>query len=403
MRFLLFLAICFLSQSILAQEVDSIILKTLQHSLRAAKEKYAPDGRVAILALEVSGDGRFIIETTEERALPVLRNLVDSLSLPDSEISIALLPTPSLVDSLYGVVKLSVVNLRSKPANSAELATQALLGAPLQLLKKQRGYYLVRTVDGYISWLDNAALVPMDAANYGLWEKSPKVIVQADYGHVYTLPDVKSTRVSDIVLGNVLRTLGKEQGFRKVLFPDGREGFVQEQAVLDYKDWLARARLDADRIVEVGKLMLGVPYLWGGTSVKGVDCSGFTKTAYFMNGYMIPRDASQQVLVGDSIAILAADGQLDTAKALSNLKKGDLLFFASGKNSNPHARITHVAMYMGNGEFIHSAGQVRINSFLSSSPIYADFQTRTVVAARRYIGQEGTSGIHPLKEVYYAQ
>ncbi|WP_245586364.1 C40 family peptidase [Olivibacter sitiensis] len=386
-----------------AQEIDTIAMKKLQEVIMPLKKQYAPDSREALLTLESTRDGRLVVETTEKEALPALERLLDSLSVSGIQAETNLLPDATLGDSLYGVVKLSVVNIRSKPANSAEMATQALLGAPLQLLKKQGGYYLVRTVDGYISWLDNAALQPMAIGAFDVWKNAPKVIVKTDYGHVYTETNEKATRVSDVVLGNVLRSMGKEKGYRKVLFPDGRGGYIKEEAVMDYNDWLKVAKLDADRIIEVGKTMLGVPYLWGGTSVKGVDCSGFTKTAYFMNGYMIPRDASQQVLVGEAIAILADDGELDTVKAMANLKKGDLLFFASGKNSNPSARVTHVAMYIGDGEFIHSAGQVRINSFLSSSPIYADFQTRTVVAARRYIGQEGKKGIHALKEVYYEQ
>jgi gamma-D-glutamyl-L-lysine dipeptidyl-peptidase len=142
--------------------------------------------------------------------------------------------------------------------------------------------------------------------------------------------------------------------------------------------------LTAENIINSAKSMMGLPYLWGGTSVKGVDCSGFTKTSFYMNGYVIPRDASQQVLAGDEVQIVDQNGKFSEALALKNLKPADLLFFAGGKTS----RITHVALYIGNGEFIHSAGNVRINSMLKNANNYDDFQTRTLVSAKRYIGSQ---------------
>jgi len=122
-----------------------------------------------------------------------------------------------------------------------------------------------------------------------------------------------------------------------------------------------------------------------------------------MNGYIIPRDASQQVLAGQAIDILDKEGHFDPNKALKNLKPADLLFFASGKNSNPNARVTHVALYIGNGEFIHSAGTVRINSMLKNANNYDDFQTRTVVAAKRYIGIQDQQVQKIQENPYYKQ
>src|SRR5690606_34751151 len=102
---------------------------------------------------------------------------------------------------------------------------------------------------------------------------------------------------------------------------------------------------------------------------------------------IIPRDATQQVLAGAPIDVLS-DDTLDIEKALQNLRPADLLFFASGKGRSPNARVTHVALYLGNGQFIHSSGTVRINSMLPDAPNSSHFPTRTLVGARRYIGQD---------------
>ena len=139
-------------------------------------------------------------------------------------------------------------------------------------------------------------------------------------------------------------------------------------------------------------MLNGVPYLWGGTSIKGVDCSGFTKTCYFLNGIIIPRDASQQALVGEKVDIYEND-TVDINKCLKNLHAGDLLFFAAGKNRRPNPKITHTAIYMGNGEFIQSAGYVGINSIVSTSENFDSFGSRTLVCARRILNSIGTAEI----------
>jgi gamma-D-glutamyl-L-lysine dipeptidyl-peptidase len=146
--------------------------------------------------------------------------------------------------------------------------------------------------------------------------------------------------------------------------------------------------------------MMGAPYLWGGTSMKGVDCSGFVKTAYYLQGVILPRDASQQARVGEVVDIMQAD-TVSMEKALSNLRRGDLLFFSPLKDGKPTGRVTHVAMYMGDGKFIHSSGLVRINSMKKGDPDYADWESRALVGARRIAGVKGDSGIvslavHPL-------
>jgi len=127
--------------------------------------------------------------------------------------------------------------------------------------------------------------------------------------------------------------------------------------------------------------LLGVPYLWGGTSTKGMDCSGFTKTVYLMNGYVIPRDASQQITAGNDV-----DPQLE----LKNLQKGDLMFFGRKATDSTRQRVTHVGIWLGNneGEFIHASGRVKIGSIDPESSFYDEFNRNRYLGSRRYLGEK---------------
>lgn len=118
-----------------------------------------------------------------------------------------------------------------------------------------------------------------------------------------------------------------------------------------------------------------------------------------MHGIVLPRDASQQALVGDKVDIFENDS-LSIDKALKNLKPGDHLFFAANKKTG---RVTHTAIYIGNGDFIQAAGLVRINSMIYGSKNYDDFQSRTLVGARRILTAIGDSEITRVKQHSYYQ
>lgn len=398
---LLFCCIIGLKNHAQTQLPDSAEYHKIAHITEEIAKQYAPDKRTAIFELQRPGDdpNRYQITTTIPRAWERFQQLLVDNHIADTKVTINLLPDTSVNGNASGIVNLSVANLRVAPRNQAELASQVLLGTPVDLLQKRDGYYRVRTPEGYIAWVSTSSITAKAQLDLKQWKVARKVIFIADYGHSYSAPDEQSLRVSDLVMGNILVEMGKSSGFIRVRYPDGRSAYVKSDLVCPFDEWLDTLTPTADNILDAAKTMMGVPYLWGGTSVKAVDCSGFTKTAYYMNGIIIPRDASQQVLAGQFVDILSAD-TLDTEKALRNLKPADLLFFASGDNRKPDARITHVALYLGDGEFIHSAGTVRINSMLSGAANYGDFQTRTLVAARRYIAQTDPA-LQPISQHHF--
>ncbi|SFG91265.1 C40 family peptidase [Pedobacter insulae] len=346
------------------------------------QKKFAPDMRDIYFNIRFKGDSVKLESTSEivikefEKARP---------KEGTNKFSSTLLPAKSLNGLIYGVANISVGNNRSNPQHGAELMTQMLLGTPVQVFKKQGGFYLVKTPDNYLAWTDGGALKLMDEQTFKVWQASEKVIFQADYGHAFSKADENSLRVSDLVKGNILQFLGQEKGYYKVCFPDQRIGYIQKSLAASYQNWVKKPNPKASAILSEAITLLGVPYLWGGTSIKGVDCSGFTKTAYFLNGIIIPRDASQQALVGDAIDVLENDS-ISVSKCLKNLQPGDLLFFSAAKRKGINGgRVSHTAIYMGEGEFIQSAGMVKISSLIPNKTNYDGGQATTLVGARRIL------------------
>src|SRR5690606_15635468 len=227
--------------------------------------------------------------------------------------------------------------------------------------KKQNGWYLIQTPDQYIAWVDSGGVVAMDSNTYTQWTQSDKLIYTQTFGSSFAEKDAAGTVVSDLVAGNVLKLIEDQGDFYQVEFPDKRIAFIPKTQAMPYQDWLASLSQTKQSLVETSKTLMGLPYLWGGTSPKGVDCSGFTKTVFFLNGLIIPRDASQQIHQGILV---------DQDKDFSKLQPGDLLFFGKKATDTSKERIVHVGMWIGNKEFIHSAGSVHISSVDKDAPNY---------------------------------
>lgn len=351
----------------------------LLNMVKEAKSTYAPDGRVAVFDVKAQFSESSIVLTGQSDQIQGVKEFIAKLEEEGFSVrdSILRLPDPRLSGNIFGVVNNSVANIRSKPKHSAELATQALLGMDLKVLKQEGEWYLVQTSDDYISWVDHGGLVPMSEEEYLIWKGLPKVIYTGINGHVYKGPDATTPKISDLVLGCVLGLQETAEGFSRVIFPDGRTGYVATTEVAQYDTWLLALEPTGRQLKKVAEELVGSPYLWGGTSVKGMDCSGFTKTIYLMNGLVIPRDASQQVHAGMTV---------DADLSFKDMEEGDLLFFGRAKTDSTRQRVTHVGMWIGNNEFIHSSQRVRVSSVDPEAPNYDAFNKNRYLGSRRYLG-----------------
>ena len=387
---IIFISALFFITNLTAQQMNQI--QKYKEIVSEIKNEFAPDKRTAIFDIEVSESGDKIKLSGETNIPAAKEKLISKIN--DSKIvdEIEVLPDKKLGDKIYGVVNLSVANVRTHHENSAEMATQALLGTPLKIYKRSRGWFLVQTPDNYIGWMDFDGVELMNDEEFKNWENSKKVIVNSIYGFSHSSADGESLPVSDIVEGDLFKFLGLEGKFVKVEYPDKRIAYISADLVENYSNWLGDRKINSKEIISTAKTFIGIPYMWGGTSTKAFDCSGFTKTVYFLNGVMLPRDASQQVHTGELI---------DTKDGFNNLKPGDLLFFGRKATDSTAERITHVALYIGDTEFIHSSGRVRINSLDKTRPNYSEYRFNQFVRAKRILTSLDKNGVEKLQSIKY--
>ena len=266
----------------------------------------------------------------------------------------------------YGVVNISVCNMRSTPEFDADMVSQALLGTPVHIIGNSENQPFpwpeIETPDDYSGWVHYAAVTRMSFDEYHAWNAAPKAVVTALNGVVYAKSSTRSATISDVVAGDRLKLIKKRGAWLKVEFPDGRQGWVQRKTAMVEKEWRMNLDQSPTAVLETAKSMLGFPYIWAGMSPKGMDCSGYVRTVLFMHDIIIPRDAGPQSRTGENIFDRDA------------LQSGDLVFFGS-RRENGKPRVSHVGFYLGEGKFIHSLGLVRIGSFNPRAPEYDSYNT----------------------------
>jgi len=393
MKKALFIVLAFFVTTASAGEQKTDKIKQLFDSVsKEVKAQYAPDRRTKTYepVLDISDDGKIIIlrgSTTEAGAKEaLLKALVDNkIEVTDSMI---VLPDPALGNKIYGVTALSVINFRYGPDYDEESATQTVLGTPLRVLEKRGGWTRAITPEGYIAWVTSGSIQTMNEDEFMTWSTSPRLIITTYYTIFRDAPSESAGVVMDGIMGNIVRADGESGNYYKVILPNGKSAFLLKSHAMDFEKWINTRQATPENIIATARQFLGFPYMWAGTSVKAIDCSGLTKTTYYLNGIILERDASQQGYTGDSVSI---------ANGIDSLKTGDLLFFGSKATPGKKERISHVAIYIGGGQFIHSATSVRINSLLPDAMDYYEGSPRLVRSRRILTRIDKEEGIVSIK------
>lgn len=370
-------------------EQNTIHSTNLEQLIHAIREKYIPDLRLDLFAIKiVEKDGEVMLtgKTSNHKAYLSLIDEAKKLH-PNLKETIQVFPSKSVGEKIWGIVTNSVGDLRAEPAHSSELVTQVLLGMPVKVLDKKNDWLQVQASEGYIGWITLGSLHLQTKQEYNDYLGKPKVIVISQYGLSYSKPDTTSELVSDIVMGNMFVVETTFNNHYKVIYPDGREAYILRADALRVNDWQGKIKHTCESIIATAKLFMGIPYVWGGTSSKGLDCSGFVKMIYLMHGLIIARDASQQIKNGVEVD---NEGNFDI------LKKGDLLFFGEKADEFAKERVVHVGIYIGKKEFIHASDNVHISSFDPESKLYDAYNTNRYLRSMRYRGYEDSRGIESI-------
>lgn len=357
----------------LACQSQEGIINIFNERAEQIQKIHAPDLSLNVFEAELIYDNRQWIlrgETTLPEAKADIIAFVDSLlGSNDYQNELIELPHPSLGDSTHALVCVSVANLREVPRHSAQLVDQDIMGSPLRLLKKDGGWYLVQTEYGYIGWMRRESFHRTGRAGIESWKEADKVRVTKLFPLVYSKPHEQSEPVSDVVLNALLRWESESNGWAKVSTPDGRTGFIKREFVSKDLDPNVPPEKLGAAIIATARSMMGFPYIWGGNSSKGNDCSGFTQTVFRTHGIDILRDAGQQAREGEEVI---------PDETFSNVLPGDLLFFGSGD------RITHVGISLGGAEFVHQSGEVHINSLNPQAENYSSYRRNSLIKIKRY-------------------
>jgi len=261
-------------------------------------------------------------------------------------------------------VNTGFANVHRSSSFHSEIDTQAVLWEELDVLDEHNDFYNITTEDGYQGWINRNQVIPrlsVIKTNFRLLTRRNVIF--------YEEQDVCSQPVRDSSAGASVPVYHEEGGWLLTRFPDNQWGWLQHDAILPLP------ALSREGLISAAMRYRGVPYVWGGKTGSGLDCSGFVQLIHKLFGMSIRRDAWMQFEDSWPVSHHPFDGET-----------GDLIFFSENRQ-----RITHVGFCLGNGKVLHARGLVRVNSLRFDDPLYSESLFHSFVEIRTTFG-ETTAG-----------
>lgn len=243
-------------------------------------------------------------------------------------------------------VRASVADVRREPSHAAEQVTQALQGEVCQPQVHRDGWLQVGLADGYVGWIRDWHLVAVDASQVSMFLEQANARLRVPWAVLRSHADASAPPVAETVMGTRLIVDEPQSGWLRTQLPTGLHGWLREEAVRPGSaDWPAVL----DSILPMFASFLGVPYVWGGRSPKGFDCSGLMQFVLGLHGIALQRDSADQFA--------------STPGVSGAPLPGDLLFFGE-------PRVSHVAVQFDAQRYLHARGVVRFNSLDPGHELY---------------------------------